>query len=165
MSRLPPHALFDNAQQVRASGLSLNLICQQYPVHSWCRLVEKGGQLQFLFLDPAGGAIKRREQEEGYPPGHLSALTELNIQTLTKRVRDQLPTDVRDRVILAVYDDTIRLNLIIIDDSLCVMQPYLPAARGVDSPTFVLERAEIPGGLFATFEQVFSSLWERAEPI
>ncbi len=63
MSRLPPHALFDNAQQVRASGLSLNLICQQYPVHSWCRLVEKGGQLQFLFLDPAGGAIKRREQE------------------------------------------------------------------------------------------------------
>ncbi|MGY0231853.1 DUF5919 domain-containing protein [Longispora urticae] len=141
-------------------GLSLNLICQQYPEQRWRTLVESGSEIRCLFLDPAGDAIKQREGEEGYGPGHLSGLTELNIQTL-KRVRSRMPKDAQKRMIIGTYDETIRFNIFTVDDSLCVMQPYLPASRGVDSPTFVLRRGGGGDGLFATFDQVMTSLWER----
>ena len=41
------------------------------------------------------------------------------------------------------------------------MQPYLPETRGVDSPTFLIHRSSATFGLFPTFEQVFTSLWDR----
>src|SRR5215472_7817532 len=57
MSDLPPHALFDDARSIRACGLSLNLICQQYGVHGLQRMVRRGGSIQCMFLDPDGVAI------------------------------------------------------------------------------------------------------------
>lgn len=163
LSHYPPHSLFDQAHTVRAVGLSLNLVCQQYPEQCLRHLVETGSEVHCLFLDPAGEAIKRREEEEGYTPGHLSGLTDLNIQTL-KRARSRMSADARERMLIGTYDETVRFNIFIVDGSLCVMQPYLPAARGVDSPTFVLQRGSNGDGLFATFEQVMMSLWERGTP-
>ncbi|GAA2120344.1 DUF5919 domain-containing protein [Actinomadura alba] len=91
-------------------------------------------------------------------------MTRLNIEVLT-RLRKRLSTQARDRLRIAVYDETIRFNITLIDGETCVMQPYLPQARGVDSPTFVIKR-ETPGnGLFGTFEQTFTSLWERSTPV
>jgi hypothetical protein len=159
----PPATLFDQAQSIDAVGLSLNLLCQQYPDKRLRALVERGATLRFLFIDPAGDAVKRYEAEEGYHPGQISALTELNIQSVTQRVRSQLPPEAADRLQVAVYDETTRFNLILIDRQTCVMQPYLPNTRGVDSPTFLIHRTSATHGLFPTFEQVFSSLWERGK--
>ena len=39
-----------------------------------------------------------------------------------------------------------------------------PATRGADSPTLVVEPGEDGTGLFAVFDQVFESLWERSKP-
>ena len=64
------------------SGLSLNVLCQQYANNRLRDLAERGARLRCLFLDPAGDATKAREREEGFPEGHLAALTELNIRTL-----------------------------------------------------------------------------------
>jgi hypothetical protein len=164
-SNLPPHLLFDDARSVRAAGLSLNLICQQYADQRFRKLLADGAIFQCLFLDPAGDAIKQREQEEGFPAGYLSALTDLNIRTIQQRVRDRLPAETRDRLQLAAYDETIRLNLILIDQQTCIMQPYLPEARGVDSPTFLIHRRWPTAGLFPACDQVFNSLWERSTPL
>jgi hypothetical protein len=49
-----------------------------------------------------------------------------------------------------------------VDDTLCVVQPYLPDARGIDSPTLVMRRDTNPVGLFDTFHHVFKALWDRA---
>ncbi|GGL20800.1 DUF5919 domain-containing protein [Mangrovihabitans endophyticus] len=70
-STMPPHALFDGATDIRAAGLSLNLICQQYADTQLAHLVENGARLRLLFLDPAGRAIRQREDEEGHTAGHL----------------------------------------------------------------------------------------------
>jgi hypothetical protein len=59
-----------------------------------------------LFLAPYGRAIAAREDEEGYPQGHLSALTERNRQILLKRVRERLPEPARERLHVASYDET-----------------------------------------------------------
>jgi hypothetical protein len=162
---MPAHTLFDHASSIRACGLSLNLLCQQYAEHSLRRLAEGGTRIQLQFLDPDGKAIREREAEENYDPGTLSDLTRINIRSVQDRVRRLLPEEARSRLEIAIYDETIRFNIIVIDERLSVVQPYLPALRGVDSPTFVLERKWENRGLFPMFDAVISSLWTRARKI
>jgi hypothetical protein len=163
-SRVQPAVLFDGARRIRMAGLSLNLICQQVPERYVQQLVTDGTELHCLFLEPGGEAIRAREREEAYTPGHLTNLTQLNIDTML-RLRDRLPVDSRDRMHIGVYDETIRFNLILVDDHTCVAQPYMPAARGVDSPTFLIRRNDHGPGLFPVFEQVFEAIAERSKAV
>ncbi len=78
------------------------------------------------------------------------------------RFRDRLPDGAGERLRLAVYDETIRFNLILSGDHTCVAQPYLPKARGVDSPTMLIRASHPPGGLFPVFEQVYEALAGRS---
>ncbi|MEW2385434.1 DUF5919 domain-containing protein [Micromonospora sp. NPDC047707] len=160
-AHLPTHQLFDGADDIRASGLSLNLLCQDYADRHWLDLLARGGRIRCLFLEPGGMAIRAREAEEGFPAGQLSALTRLNIETLL-RVRDRLPADLRDRMTLSTYDETLRFNILLVDD-VCVAQPYLPETRGVDSPAFVIRQDQPGTGLYTVFEQVFESQWRRGQ--
>lgn len=163
MSRVPIQDLFDGASTIRASGLSLNLLCQQYGDSRLTKLIENGATVSCLFLDPFGSAIAQREQEEGYEGGELSALTQLNVNTLNTRVRGRLSEDANARLFLAKYDQVIRFNVVLVDDRVCIMQPYLPAVRGIDSPTFVITNNG-PDGLYAVFVEVFDWLWGKGEP-
>ncbi|GAA4939133.1 hypothetical protein GCM10025331_26320 [Actinoplanes utahensis] len=162
-SKMPPHALFDCATDIRAVGLSLNLICQQYADSRLAQLAQDGARLRLLFLDPAGAAIRQREIEEGMTAGTLGALTTLNLQGIL-RVRDRLPADIRDRIEVATYDQTIRVNITLINDSLCVAQQYLPHARGVESPTMVIKKRWPAAGLYHVFERTFDELWSGGQP-
>ncbi|WP_307831291.1 DUF5919 domain-containing protein [Nucisporomicrobium flavum] len=162
-SKMPPHALFDCATDIRAAGLSLNLICQQYADTELAQLVQNGARLRLLFLDPAGNAIRQREDEEGHTAGHLGALTTLNLQGVL-RVRDRLPAAIRDRIEVATYDQTIRVNITLINDALCIAQPYLPHARGVESPTMVIKKRWADRGLYSVFERTFDELWDGGQP-
>ncbi|MFE9188458.1 DUF5919 domain-containing protein [Micromonospora sp. NPDC007208] len=165
VAELPPHVLFGRATDIRASGLSLNLICQQYADNRLLKLLAAGTHLRCLFLDPAGEAIRRHEREDNYPQGHLSALTELNIQNLAGRIRDRLPAGARDHLAIGVYDESVRANVLLIDDRLCVVQHYLPQMRGVDCPTMVIERSAGPAGLYPIFDEMFNSLWDRSRQL
>ena len=118
-SKVQPQVLFRDARHIRAAGLSLNLVCQQLPDRQLSALVAGGARLTCLFLDPNGAAIKAREREEEHEPGALSTLTSFNMALLS-RLRDRLPEDARDRILLAIYDETIRFNVILADDRVCV---------------------------------------------
>src|SRR5262245_45074511 len=107
MAAMPPQALFAGATSIDAVGLSLNLLCQQFSDQDMRTLIEGGTTAHCLFLEPHGTAIAAREDEEGYPRGHLSALTEMNRQILQQRVRQRLPDDARARLRIATYDQTI----------------------------------------------------------
>ena len=93
-SRMEPQVLFAGASQIRARLRVLNIICQQMPDQELRRLLAGEPGSSCLFLDPEGEAMRCREREEAYPPGHLAGLTSLNIQ-IVARLRDQLPA--RDR--------------------------------------------------------------------
>ncbi|WP_424923495.1 DUF5919 domain-containing protein [Actinomadura bangladeshensis] len=101
--------------------------------------------------------MRAREQEEGYTDNHLTTLTRLNIEVLT-RLRKRLTPEAQDRLSVAVYDETVRFNITLLNNQLCAMQPYLPNARGVDSPTFLAERNPTGAGLYGTFEEIFNAL-------
>lgn len=156
---MPPHTLFDDASTIQAAGLSLNLLCQQYSDRRLRTILGRGATVQALFLDPLGEATRSREIEEGHGLGDLASLTRLNMQML-RRLRDELPAELRGHVELRTYDEPLRFNIIIVDGRRCVAQPYMPAARGVDSPTLVMTRKVDGTGMFSTFETVFNTLWE-----
>lgn len=158
-AEISAHSLLDEAKHIQAAGLSLNLICQQYPSPQLTSQIEAGTQVALLFLDPAGEAIKAREAEEHFPAGHLANLTAVNLATMA-RIRDGLSADAKGRLDLRVYDETVRFNLLFVDASMGIIQPYLPDARGVDSPTFVVE-ATRRSGMFSAFLTVFDQLWLR----
>lgn len=162
-SAYPASELFGQAKEICAAGLSLNVLCQSYPDHQLKRLLESGTRIRCLFLDPKGAAIRAREDEERYTDGTLTTLTALNITMLT-RLRDRLTPEAAERLELHVYDETIRFNILLIDRAICVVQPYLPQARGVDSPTFVITDNTAAEGLFPVFDQVFNEMWERSRP-
>jgi hypothetical protein len=164
MSAMPPQHLFADASKVDAAGLSLNLLCQQYADQDLRTMIEGGTSVRCLFLAPYGTWIAEREREEGYPAGHLSALTEMNRQILLQRVRARLTEEARPRLQVATYDEIIRFNLLLVDDEVGVVQPYLSTARGVESPTFLLRRRRQRPGLYAVFEQMFQWLAEQSTP-
>jgi hypothetical protein len=161
---MPPHVLFDDAEKISMVGLSLNLLCQSYPDKSLLDLLESGTIVECLFLDPAGRHIKEREQEESHPAGVLSTLTTLNIQTL-QRLHGKLTPEARGNLRIHTYDECVRFNITVIDDKTCIVQPYLPDARGVESPTLVAQKQDGVPGLFDTFSQVFESMWARSKEI
>lgn len=161
VERMPPNSLFDPAKRIQAAGLSLNLICRQYSAQRLRALLARGARLECLFLDPDGEAIRVREVEEGHTPGDLTSLTRLNVQML-RRLRDELPVEDRKQVDLRTYDETIRFNITIIDNAQCIVQPYLPTVPGVCSPTLVMRRNGDGIGMFATFERIFTTLWNSS---
>ncbi|QVI22921.1 hypothetical protein KHQ06_08135 [Nocardia tengchongensis] len=154
---MPPQELFKTARTVDLAGLSLNMLCQQYSDTDILRLLENGTVIRCLFLDPAGTSIRAREIEEGHPSGLLTNLTDANIRTL-ERVRRRVTPQTPGSLLIKVYDQPIRFNITIIDSTICVMQPYLPSARGVESPTFV-SRKSGAAGLYGTFSEVFEGMW------
>lgn len=159
-AKVPLEKLLDDACSIRASGISLNLLCQSYSDKHWQDLIENGASLRALFLEPKGVAVQARETEEGFREGDLSALTALNIQTL-QRMRSRLPEPAQRLVEIGTYDEIPRFNILLIDEELCIAQPYLPNSRGVDSPTMVIRRRWPDAGLYPTFAHVFESAWDR----
>ncbi|MBL1077938.1 helix-turn-helix transcriptional regulator [Nocardia sp. 2] len=154
---MPPRELFRDVGTIDLAGLSLNLLCQQHSDREILKLVAAGCTFRCLFLDPAGVHVVAREKEEGHGPGVLSGLTRINIDSLI-RLTNQIPSNSSGSIVIRIYDEPIRFNITVIDRKTCIVQPYLPNARGVDSPTFVARRSDQPG-LFDTFVQVFEALW------
>lgn len=118
-------------------------------------------RVRCLFLAPNGTAIRVREREEEYPAGHLSALTEMNIRIMC-RLRERLSEDARPRLALATYEEPVRFNIVLVDDEIGIVQPYMPGVRGVDSPTLLLRSRTVGDGLFPAFRQAFQWLWDRS---
>lgn len=162
LHKMPPRTFFEGAQQIHMVGLSLNMLCQQYSDRHLLELLETGTEIQALFLDPDGHSITAREREESLPAADLSVLTRLNIGAL-RRVGSKMSPTAKGTLGIRVYDEPPRFNVTIIDGTKCVVQPYLPDARGVESPTLVIEKDDTVPGLFDTFSQVFTSMWDRAK--
>ncbi|MFI5715462.1 DUF5919 domain-containing protein [Nocardia sp. NPDC051750] len=160
---MPPQQLFGGATTIDIAGISLNMLCQQYSDREIVQLLGSGTAMRCLFLDPQGDEIRRREVEEDQAPGALSGLTALNIGVL-QRICENLSAASTGSMQIRTYDETARFNIVLVDSELCVVQPYLPLARGLESPTFVA-RKSATAGIFDTFAGVFDGIWTRGKEV
>lgn len=153
--QLPPETLFDNATTVFALGPSLDLLCRQYPRFKLAALLRRA-RVRLLFLDPDG------DTAAGSVLGTRAAAS----IDVVQRLRLELNPASDRRVAVRVADEPVPCDLTLVNNVMCVLQPTLPPADGVDPPAFVMTRTEDDGNdLYAVFNQVFSSVWERARPI
>lgn len=160
----PPAEILAEATRLRVMGLSLNQVVQSVSDRQLRAAVGRGTELQCLFLEPYSRYTSDREAEEGHAAGILSQLTVTNIDTL-KRARRHLPADAAPRLVVRTYDAPVRFNIMIIDDSVAIVQFYLPAARGTESPALVLRPTATPPDLFSEFTTVFDDAWATAKEV
>lgn len=175
--QLPAEELFGGARRLDAMGIGLGLLVQNYPGRRLARLAESGCRTRLLFLNPASGAMRRRERELGLKRGELGRAVETNILQVRRvraRVRDQEAFEIH------VFDDTPRFSAYFVDgdgaDGVAVVQSYLRRSRGVETPALVLRRAgrEIVRGeersddelsLFETYREEFEWAWEHSRSV
>lgn len=155
--------LVSDASSIDMCGISLNFICQQFSADRVVGMAQEYAVFRLLFIDPGCEAMAQREIEEQYAPGRLAALTDLNISTIVG-IRDRVRGEDRSNLQIRVTTETPRYNCTLLDDEFCVFQPYLPAARGVDSPTFALVRRS-ESGLLSTFSKAFEAAWSKGTPV
>jgi len=160
----PPAEILAEAARVRVMGLSLNLIAQSVSDRQLRAAISGGTELQCLFLEPYSRYASDREAEEGHAHGALSQLTATNIDTL-KRARRHLPAEQAHQLQLRTYHAPIRFNIMIIDESLGVVQFYLPASRGTESPALVLRPTTALPDLFSEFSMVFDDTWATGKEV
>lgn len=152
--QLPPEALFDNASSVFALGSSLDLLVRKYPRFKLAALLRRA-RVRLLFLDPHGIAA-------GSAAGSRAAAG----IDVVQRLRLDLDPASDQRVDVRVADEPMPCELTLLNNVMCVLQPSLPPADGVDPPAFVMTRTDDDGNdLYAVFNQLFAAVWERARPI
>jgi hypothetical protein len=173
--QLPVEDLFSGARRLDAVGIGLNLLVQNFSGRRLVRLAESGCRMRLLFLNPASGAIRRRERELGLGRGELSRSVEMNIMHMRRvraRLRDQGAFEIQ------VYDETPRFTAYLIDgdagDGLGVVQTYLRRARGMEVPVMVLRGGStrivtddkpVEAGLFEVYREEFDDIWSQARPV
>lgn len=157
----PPSELFTGARSIDLLGISLNLLCQQYPDSAIDALLRAGAAIRCLFLDPFGRYTTEREADEDQSPGALAALTGLNIATLQRIGQRSAELGAPGILSIRTYDQPVRFN-ITTADGICVFQPYLPAVRGIESPAFVVRAGD---GIFEAFVESFEAIWARGKDL
>jgi hypothetical protein len=174
--QLPAEELFAGARRLDAIGIGLGLLVQNYPGRRLVRLAESGCRVRLLFLNPASGAMRRRERELGLKRGELARSVETHIlhaRRVRSRVRDPEAFEIH------VFDDTPRFSAYFVDgdgpDGVAVVQSYLRRSRGMETPALVLRRAGrdlLQGSaadgeltLFETYREEFEWAWKHSRPV
>ncbi|WP_165986438.1 SAV2148 family HEPN domain-containing protein [Streptomyces sp. YIM 98790] len=176
---LPPELLFGEARRLDAVGVALGLLVQNYPGRRLVRLADEGCRIRLLFLNPASGAMRRRERELGLRRGELARAVEtaiLHVRRVRSRVRDPEAFEIH------VFDEIPRFSAYFVNDDgpdgIAVVQHYLRRSRGVETPAMVLRRAgrEVvrPEGagkghgelsLFDAYREEFEAEWNDSRPV
>lgn len=177
--RLPPEELFGGARRLDAVGIGLGLLVQNYPGRRMLRLADAGCRFRLLFLNPASGAMRRRERELALKRGELARTVEtsiLHVRRVRSRARDAKAFEIH------VFDEVPRFSGYFVDadgpDGVAVVQSYLRHSRGMESPALVLRRAgrevvrsdaeqdrEGEVGLFDVYREDFEALWDGSRPV
>ncbi|WP_043734057.1 SAV2148 family HEPN domain-containing protein [Streptomyces zinciresistens] len=174
LRQFPAEDIFGGARRLDAIGIGLNLLVQNFSGRRLVRLAESGCRVRLLFLNPASGAVKRRERELGIKRGELSRAVEMNILHM-RRVRSRLRDP--DAFEIQVFDETPRFTAYLVDgdgaDGVAVVQSYLRRTRGLEAPVLVLRNGgrvlksdEIEeSGLFPTYREEFEVMWADSRPV
>jgi hypothetical protein len=151
------HEILKKANKnIKMLGITVNLFVSQrnYMYMQLQRMVERGCKLQILMLNPHSPHVAYRERDENNM--HLKEQIELAINIKKLFIYD-IKKEYRSNVKIKLYDAYPLYSMLIIDDNLIRVTPYLYNKKGLESPT--LEYINKKGGLFEVYSKHFDDLW------
>lgn len=152
-----------NARKIDAIGISNNEIALHLDRAAFRESLEQGTVYRILMLDPDSKATQQREIEENVSIGSISTQTIFAIRNLLL-FRQELPDDLKKRIILKLYDFPPRFNMTIINGNYLVLQVYASFTRGRNNPVYVLRRTR-EDGMVDFYQDVFEQTFEEARDI
>ena len=125
------------------------------------KILAEGTKFRLLLSDPEGEGRRLRELEEtGCEDGHIVKSVNQAIENM-KILRDFTEDD-SDQIRIRYYREIPRASLIFFDDRCALIQFYLGAKRGKETPAFMV-RNEPGDRIFGFYKKIFEEMWERAE--
>jgi hypothetical protein len=135
---------------------------------------DRGGRMRVLFIDPEGDAVKQREIQEKWPPGHLSIKAAANIARL------KLYSNAESKLQVRLYDHIPTVNMLLIDRRWALVHHYGWAAHGTETPTIEIDdrvnesaipddeiskrAAQIRSEIMKYYNSEYNVLWSLAKP-
>lgn len=158
-------------QTIDVTGVANEMVTSDLDEGFFESFFRGGGLLRVLFIDPASQAVRDRESQEAWPPGHLATKTTANIARLRQYVSLLVPDGV-GRLEIRVYDHSPTLNLVLIDNQWLLAHHYGWAAHGTNTPTVEIDNRvasrpeeeslddlELRTNLVRYYQKEFETLW------
>lgn len=134
------------ARHVRVVGIGNSQFTRADIAATFHKAVDRRAEFRILFLDPAGARVAWRENDEGLEAGTLSLQTSNHIKQLERIVErlEQSFVGAANLIQHACYDQYPSCNMILIDDRMAFLQPYILGAHGRQNPVVLVRRSEHP---------------------
>ena len=126
------------------------------------KILSEGTKFRHTLLsDPTGEGRRIREIEEtGCEDGHIVKSVSQAIENM--RILREFSKETPEQIRIRYYQEVPRASIIFFDDRCALIQFYLGAKRGKETPAFLV-RNEPGDRIFGFYKRIFEEMWGRAE--
>lgn len=128
------------AEKIECLGISNNEITLKMDAAALLEALNRGAQIEVLFLDPKGKNTKLREKEEKQVKNTIVNNTKTTLNYIMRIKKHNELGKVFDNLKVYVYDSIPRMNMIFIDGTHLLLQYYANNVPGASNPCFYIKK-------------------------
>lgn len=128
------------AEKIECLGISNNEITLKMDSAALLEALERGAQIEVLFLDPKGKNTRLREKEESQEKNTIVNNTQTTLKYIMRIKKHNELGKVFDNLKVYVYDSIPRMNMIFIDGKHLLLQYYANNVPGASNPCFYIKK-------------------------
>lgn len=155
--------LIASSSMIKCVGISNSEVTIKMDVQAIKHAIDRGANIEILFLDPECHYTLEREQEEGLRPNRIKNITLFNLEHAFD-VKNSLLDVQKPQYRLLKYCSQPRMNMIILD-KLIILQYYSNKVAGMSNPCFLIEKQQGESPLFNFCLASYEELKKNAEEI
>ncbi len=128
------------ADKIECLGISNHEMTTRMDERLLVDALNRGTQIELLFLDPKGKYTRFRENEEHLKKNVIKNNTNASLD-YALRIRDvEVSSDARENLGIFIYDQVPRMNMIFLDGMHLLLQFYSNDVPGANNPCFYIKR-------------------------
>lgn len=128
------------AEKIECLGISNNEMTLKMDAETLFEALNRGAQIEVLFLDPNGKNTKLREKEEKQVKNTIVNNTKTTLNYIMRIKKRNEYGKVYDNLKVFVYDSIPRMNMIFIDGTHLLLQYYANSVPGASNPCFYIKK-------------------------
>ncbi len=128
------------AEKIECLGISNNEITLKMDRAVLLDALNRGAQIEIMFLDPKGKNTKLREKEEGLKKKTIRHITQTTLEYILRIKKKSEAGKTFDNLRVFLYDSIPRMNMIFIDGNHLLLQYYANNIPGSSNPCFYIKK-------------------------